>query len=333
MKKLLIVLTLIVGVLFSGCGSAKRIEVAQKQLPSWYENPPRTTSSELYAIGEGKTKREAIDNALTLLASTLSVSISSSFNAKTVIKEGRVNSSNATYINQTQSDVKKIRITNYELLNAVQLGFKRFAVLVKANKKELFNGLKNEIDQEFAMIEQSEKNLKNENALKKFSFYKKSINKTKNIPNSLIVMKALNAHFNAKGYLEQLNQLQTKYDYFLAHITFSINAATDAKGFTKSIAKGLSSKKFNLKNKKNNMHFIVEIKANINKAEAYGFSIARSDITFTTKDAKNVIVATNVVHIDGQSSQGYKIAVQNISKKLDALISKEGIGTVLGLNI
>jgi len=333
MKKLLIVFTLIIGVLFSGCGSAKRVEVAQKQLPSWYENPPRTTSSDLYATGEGKTKKEAIDNALTLLASTLSVSISSSFNAKTVIKEGRVNSSNATYINQTQSDVKKIKITNYELLNAVQLGFKRFAVLVKANKKELFNGLKNEIDQEFAMITQSEKNLKNKNALKKLSFYKKSIKKSKNIPNSLIVMKALNAHFNSKSYLKQLNQLQIKYDYYLDHITFSINAATNAKSFIQSISKGLSSKKFNLKNIKNEMHFIITIKADINKAEAYGFSIARSDITFIIKDAKNVTIATNVVHIDGQSSQGYKIAIQNLSKKLDALISKKGIGTILGLDI
>ncbi|WP_457744177.1 LPP20 family lipoprotein [Sulfurimonas sp.] len=333
MKKTVIILTLLLGIVLSGCGSTKRVEIAQKQLPSWYENPPQSTSGELYAVGEGKTKKEAIDNALSLLASTLSVSISSSFNAKTIIKEGTINSSDATYVNQTQSNVKKITITNYKLLNAVKLGFKRFVVLVKTDKKELFNGLKNEINQEFTIIKESEKNLKNSNALKKLAFYKESINRTKNIPNNLIVMKALNANFNSAEYLKQLNQLQTQYDYYLSHITFSVNVASNAKGLVASIVKGLNDKKIQVKNVKNKMHFTVFINININKTQAYGFSIARSDLYFTTKDFQNTMMASNVVHIDGQSSQGYQIAVQNVYKKLDLLIAKEGIGKVLGLNI
>ena len=173
MRIVWIVVALVLSMNFVGCGSAKRVVVEEKVLPAWYEHPPRSTSSELYAVGEEKSKREAIDSALALLASTLSVSIASDFSAKTVVKEGRINSSDATYVNKTQSEVKKIRITNYQLLNAAQLGYKRVAVLIKVDKKMLFRGLKNELDEQFAVIASRQKNIQKQNALKQLGFYDK----------------------------------------------------------------------------------------------------------------------------------------------------------------
>lgn len=317
----------------NNCGSEKRVEVAQKQLPMWYMNPPQSTPSTLYAVGEGKSKKEAIDGALSLLASTLSVSISSSFNAKTVVKEGRVNSSDATYINQTQSDVKKVRITNYELLNAEQLGFKRYAVLIKADKKALFDGLKNDIDQRLEIISKEEKSVQNENGLEQYSFYKKSLNEVADIPNSLSVMKVLNTTFNSSEYLQKLAKLKQSYTMTKAQITFSIITQENTKRFSSSIEKGLTNEGFKIEVNTNKYHFRVFVRAKINRASAYGFDIARSEISFVTKDYKNRAVATNVVHIDGQSSQGYKIALQDIVKKLNLMVEKEGIAEFLKLNI
>lgn len=333
MRIVWIMLVIMLGVNFAGCGSAKRVEVAQKQLPSWYEHPPRSTSSELYAVGEGKSKREAIDNALALLASTLSVSISSDFNAKTVVKEGRVNSSDATYVNQTQSEVKKIRITNYQLLNAAQLGFKRVAVLVKAEKQALFSGLKNELDEQFAVIESRQKNIQKQNALKQLGFYNKSLQELQNLQNTLSVMKVLQKNFDTYIYLQKREALQEKRDAILNKISFSIKADAGAKRFVSAVESGLSKEKFRIKKSADKYHFSVFISAKIKRAQAYGFNIARAEISLTTKDSDGQIIATNLLHIDGQSSQGYEIALQDVTKKLNAKIEKEGIFKILNLNI
>ena len=77
---------------FSGCGSQKRAVVAQKkEIPAWYQHPPKSSMSELYAVGSGRDKQAAITDALTQMVSTLSVSVSSKFSAKTVVKEAQGN--------------------------------------------------------------------------------------------------------------------------------------------------------------------------------------------------------------------------------------------------
>lgn len=333
MRIVWIVLVALLGVSFTACSSAKRVEIAQKSLPSWYENPPHSSASELYAVGEGRSKKEAINNALSLLASTLSVSISSTFNAKTVVKEGRINSSDATYTNQTQSEVKKIRITNYELLNAQQLGFKRFAVLIKANKKSLFRGIKNALDQQFMLIHSHEKAIKNENSLRQLAFYHKSLESLKSMQNRLAVMKVLNKSFDSTIYMSKRSHLEQQYNLLLNRITFSVNATPSSQRFVSALISGITKQKFQISKRRNVYHFSVFIKAKIVKVKAYGFSIARMEISFTTKDYKNRVIGTNLMHIDGQSSQGYSVALQDLVKKLNAEIEKEGIFKILNLNI
>lgn len=102
----------------SGCGADKRVVIAKKkEIPSWYEHPPKSSSSELYAVGSGRDKQTAITDALTQMVSTLSVSVSSKFSAKTVVREGSVNSSSGVYIDESTSEVKNIRISNMNFLS------------------------------------------------------------------------------------------------------------------------------------------------------------------------------------------------------------------------
>ena len=333
MRIVWIVVALVLSMNFVGCGSAKRVVVEEKVLPAWYEHPPRSTSSELYAVGEGKSKREAIDSALALLASTLSVSIASDFSAKTVVKEGSINSSDATYVNKTQSEVKKIRITNYQLLNAAQLGYKRVAVLIKVDKKMLFRGLKNELDEQFSVIASRQKNIQKQNALKQLGFYDKSLQELHNLQNTLSVMKVLEENFDMSVYLQKREELQEKRDVILHKISFSIKTDAGAKRFAAAVESGLTKAKFRIQKSTDKYHFSVFISAKIKRAQAYGFSIARAELSFITTENSGQIIATNLLHIDGQSSQGYGIALQDLVKKLNAKIEKEGIFQILNLNI
>jgi len=70
---------------FSGCGVKEEPEpLGRKSYPSWYIDPPKTTASTLYALGEGENRDEAVKNALNMMASTLSVSISSQYDSRSL---------------------------------------------------------------------------------------------------------------------------------------------------------------------------------------------------------------------------------------------------------
>ena len=321
-------------VLLSGCGSQKRVVAAKPQMaPSWYTNPPQSNSSVLYALGEGKDQKEAVAEALSAMVSTLSVSISSSYNAKTTIREGTINSSDATYKSDIQTDVAKIRISNYEIVNSKSFGFRRYAVLVKSDKKRLFKSMKQDLDQRFFKIDQEIKSLQSANALKQLAYYKNQKESLLDVADILRVMSSLDGSFHPDGYLKKVQKIERAYEQIIQNLSFSIKASGDAKEFTSPIAKGLSEKSLKLKDAKDKMHFTIFIKANIEKATAYGFTLARSEIRIVTKDYKGVTIGSNVLNIVGQSSQGYGIAKQSAVVKLNALVKKEGIYKVLGLSI
>ncbi len=325
------IIFLITGLLLSGCTAKPRVVAAKKELPSWYLQPPQSNSSTLYALGEGENQQDAITNALSLVASTLHVAVSSNFRAKTVVKEGSVNSSEATYINETQSSVAKIKISEYEILHVKKLGFKRYAALIKVNKQKLFQGLKNELDQKLEIYKSEVKNLQKLDALKQLAYYKNMKKSFIYVQNALIVMKVLHKEFDDTKYLAWMSEVNERYDYLLGHISFWIHS--NVTSLIQPVKSALTQKKFIIKNIKSKMHYTVFIRAKLQKANAYGFTLARSEISFVTKNYRGEVLGANVIHVTGQSSQGYAIAKQNLVKKLNNLIRKEGIAKVLNIGI
>ncbi|MEN8303020.1 MAG: LPP20 family lipoprotein [Campylobacterota bacterium] len=318
----------------SGCGSQKRVVVAQKkEIPSWYEHPPKSSPSDLYAVGSGRDKQTAITNALTQMISTLSVSISSKFSAKTVVKEGSVSSFSGVYTDESTSEVQNIRIGNYELLESQSLGFKNYVVLVKSNKKKLFLSMKKEIEQNFEIIEQERKSILPLHMMKHLSFYKKSKGSLASLPNTLLVMSELNPAFNGSEYLNKAQKIDAEYEELLSTITFSINSNSEATNLMAPIAKGISAKKLKIANGSGKKHFNIMIRSDIQRASSYGFTLARSAISITVKDSRGAVIGSNKLNITGQSSQGFGIAKENVALKLDALIEKNGIAEVLGLEL
>ncbi|MEA3523806.1 MAG: LPP20 family lipoprotein [Campylobacterota bacterium] len=319
--------------LFTGCGSQKRVVVTQKAAPTWYDNPPQNSSNILYEVGQGYTKKEAIDNALSMMISTLSVSIESKYKSKSVESQGTVENYQKTVSNEIQSEVKKIRISNYEVLKSEEFGFKDYRVLVKSDKTKIFNSLKQELDQKFAFIDKRSLSIKKQNALKQISFYKEAKESVKDVPNTLVVMSGLQGNFDAKGYLSKVSQVNTKYESLLDTISFSIKANTQAQNLQDSIRDGLSVRQLPIKNAKGPGHFEITITSKIQKANAYGFTLARSAIAIKVKDYNGAIIGSNKLNIVGQSTQGYAIAKENVAIKLQNMIEKEGIEKVLGLEL
>ncbi|QOP41678.1 LPP20 family lipoprotein [Sulfurimonas marina] len=324
-------LPLILVFILGGCGATKEPKIVIKQeLPGWYQNPPLSNSATLYAIGEGKNKEEAIANALNYMASTLSISISSSYNAKTTVREGSVSSHEGVYKSDISSDVKKIRISNYEVIQAKSLGFRKYAVLIKSDKQKLFSSLKHEIDQKVALVKANEKNL-DDDALGKFLFYKKLNKELENLPHTLVVMKELNSRFDSEVYLQTLKSVDKKYRYYQSNISFSV--VSNLANLKAPIAKALSKRNFKVNAASSKMHYKISINTSVTKANAYGFTLARAELRIVTSNYKGANVASNVFHLVGQSSQGYDVAIQDLVRQLNDKIQKDGLDKVLNINI
>lgn len=327
--------TMLFGLLFlAGCSAQKEVEVAQKKAPpSWYVNPPKTTPATLYAIGEGEDRDEAVKNALNMMASTLSVSISSQFDSQKVVQEGLVNTHQSTVVTKTQSDVKKIRISSYEIAESYALGFRKHIVLIKSQKQKLFESLHSELEQKFALADSQIASLSLSHALNQLSGHRKVKDALKDVPDTLVVMNVLNSSFDGKEHIQKIDKINSSYEKLLSSITVAITSDGDSKHLEAPIREGFSSKGVHISSGKGSTHFRVNVKSNPQKASSYGFTLARYAIEISVQDYKGAVVASNKLNIVGQSTQGYEIAKESVAMKLDEMIKKEGIGKITGLDL
>lgn len=315
-----------------GCMAQKEsASMKQKILPSWYESPPRSTASTLYAIGEGENREEALKNALNMMASTLSVSISSQFDSKKVVREGLVNTSQSTVLSRTQSDVQKIRISSYELMESQKIGFNNHVVLISSQKKKLFESLKSELEQRFALAESRIASLQAQNALYRLGGYKNIERELSDVPGIIVVMNVLDGSYKGEEYLQKIQDIHASHEKLLLDITVFIDCDGDSKRLEAPIKEGFSAVKMRIERGGGSEHFEVKVSSNVQKASSYGFTIARFAVEISVEDAKGSVVASNKLNIIGQSTQGYETAKESAAQKLEEMIKKEGIYKVVGI--
>ena len=332
LKELLSSLFLIVA--FSACGSTTTVQPQVDSYvntePKWYLHPPQSDLYTLYGVGEGANKNDAVAHALADILARLNVSVSSSFSSKSVVHKGIREDVQKEYIDNVTSEVQKINISSYELLQSQKLGFKRYAALVKVNKRDFAEALKKELERDFFAL----KEIKNDNglnALQQLYKYKNNLQKLRNIENKLAVLNMLDKDFNQDFYLKKYEEAQKEYDVLKRSISFWVYA--DYTPLAEPIKKGLSKEKFYITKGRGNRHFDVYISTDITTAHAYGFYIVRANITVQTKSHKKSVVAVNNFMLKGHSSESFTIAKQALVKALSKKIDQEGIYKLLNLDI
>lgn len=330
MKTLLTLLT--IALFFNGCGADKKPMVtAPETLPVWYTDPPQSNEHYLYETAEGHDKKEAIANALDLMVSTLSITISSEYTSHTTARSGAIESYQQDVDNTVQTNVKAIRISNYSVVESTEQGFRRHLVLIKSDKMQLFNSLKKELDEKITLLESQESNIYTKNVIEQLRFYKQANSNFVTIEQRLNVMNVLNKHFDSTPYLQATSHYKNSYNDLRAKITFGFNTNSDAANLVGPIKAGLSVRELLVLERNDPYHLTVFIIADINNVQSMGFDLARTAITLSTQDHSGTTVGSNKLNITGQSTQGYAIAKENVAIKLNRMIEKEGIESVLGL--
>jgi len=328
------ILFFVVLVFLSACGMDKP-QAATKEvtaLPSWYMNPPASTDTTLYGVGEGVNKEDAIAHALANIVARLNVSISSSFSAKSVVHEGRTTSVDKVYVDNVRSEVQAIHVSNYETVAYKKLGFKRYGALVKVDKRAFAQSLKKEIQRDL-FITKKTSSLTGVDALRQLAMYKKKLQKLQDIEYRLAVLSMLDTSVDERVYLKEYEALQNAYEHLRESISFWVYAPQQYASLAKPIQKGLSQEHFKIQKEKSPRHFTITLQADITQAKAYGFIIARANLTITTKESQGTIVASNTLSLVGRSAQSFEVAKQDLVKALNKRVEEEGIFKVLGLDI
>ena len=194
-------------------------------------------------------------------------------------------------------------------------------------------GMKKELQQKFSVINKKLFNIQNKNAISQMLVYKEIKKDSALLPNKLLIMSELESTYNGSAYLDKYNAINARYEQLASTISFFIRGDRNSQNLKAPIAKGISAAKFKIAKGNTKEYFNITITSNTEKAEAYGFTLARSAITITVKDYRNTIIGSNKLNITGQSTQGYNIAKENVAVKLDQMITKEGIAKVLGLRL
>jgi len=330
MKKSIV--SLIAALLFTACGAEKApLVVAPKPLPSWYSAPPQSDQKFLYATAEGHDKKEAIANALEAMASTLSVTVASTYTNHTTLSSG----SSSHYTQQTDATVSTtvhpVRISNYTLVASKEQSFRHYLVLIKSDKKQLFDALKEELEGKMAQLSAQEKEIKSRNIIEQLRFYKKAAETAQSMRNSLAVMQVLNSRFHTQPYLTALHHFSNRYDTLRSRLTFSFQSDKEAADLIPVLSSALSQKKLLIAQRDDPYHLSIYLHATIEEVKSMGFELARAAVVITVKDHSGATVGSNKLNITGQSTQGMAVARENIAVKLKQQVNKEGIETLLGL--
>lgn len=318
-----------------GCSTHKQVVVVKKkELPSWYQHPKSDNKTTLYSTGEGRDKKEAISDALSMLSSTLSVQVSSKFRSKVVENSGALNSYQRKTISEIKSDVKKIRISGYEVINSQEFSFERYIVLIKCDKKRLFNSLKKELNHKFRMIEKNQEMVADHNIMRQFKACKDAKNSLDGVGDTLIVMSSLDNSFDDSVYVEKMQSIDRDYEKIRSLITFSIRGNSDSDVFKEVIFSGLNAKNLQVIEYIDDSvnHLKIYIKSKTKNTKAYGFFLAKSSIFITVKDYKNTTIGSNKLNITGKSSQSYLLAKENVSERLYKMVEKNSIEKIIGLS-
>lgn len=318
--------------LFSGCSAGKKMVVHEpKPLPTWYTSPPKSSERFLYEVAEGVDKQDAVAKALNLMASTLSVTIASDYKSHTTARSGSINSYQQDVEDTVTAEVKPIRISSYQLLESAEHGFRRHLVLIKSDKKQLFESLKKELDESIALLKGQENSIKNRNVIEQLRFYREADSDFASIRHTLNVIHVLNNRFDSEPYILAAERYKSAYNDLRSKVTFGFKANRAALNLVEPIKAGLSAEKLLIQDKYDRYHLTVFIAADIDRVQSMGFDLARTAISVMTQDHLGTTIGSNKLNITGQSTQGYGVAEENVAIKLKRLIDKEGIESILGL--
>lgn len=320
MKPFLLIISISLVLLFSGCSKNKPVKV--DSYPNWYINPPVNNENYLYGEGLGVTKDEAKQNALHNLSSRLIVKVSSSIQTNTnSYSNGVVGSYNKSIQKDVKTEIEKIQLSNAKTLKTKYVN-SEFVTLIQIDKNELYLNYLNNFKQLDTQIIQQYTQNKSKPILEKLITINNLKSKIqKNTTNSAI-LKALDSSFIPPNYSNILNE-----ESILKSNPIFITSNTPNKPFANQLSNLLNKNGYQTNTNKNN-EIKIDIKNNIQNSKARGWFITKTTTTLKVF-SKDKLISTNIIDSVGRSSSSKELSLQSSANDFNTKINKLGLEKIL----
>ena len=330
MKRQLLILLLFAAIV-TGCAPAKpAIPISQPEaLPAWYLTPPAADAQWLYGAGLGKDRDEAVQNALDNLLGQLSISVESSLEINTQVSTHGYRQESRR---QIRSEVAKIRIGNYQIAEAKELGYRRFAVLVQSDRKGFARSLLSDVQTRFASIDAALKSQEGASALIRYGAYKAARQEAEAAFAPLMVLKSVDSGFDATPYLEKSRALHAEAEQLRQSLSFQIHAEGYGQKMAEPIKAALAKERFTL-TQKSDSALRLWVRAEVVRSRVSGIEIADIVLLIETQDAQGRAVGNSRHAFKSGAARGLDNAVESAAGQLQRQIAQEGIAAVLGLDL
>ena len=319
--------------LLSGCQQAKPTAQSTVIIPAWFISPPQDNQVTLFGVGDGKTKDDAIQGALSNLAGKLGTEI----HANETLTKTQYTSSYRykEEINQQtiESTIHKITLNQYKVNELKQVGYQQFLALVSSNKLLLSKSLQQTLDLQIANYETAKLSLSNLVGFSRFQFYAKQKQTLTEFNNNLSALLTLNKSSyiqHQQAYQTYLNDVQSNFAKSKQETVFYINHPSSAKHIEKVISDKVLQAGLKTTLNANEATNIIEITTRLKQTKAYEFIILREHVELKSTE-KNQASGGNQFTLKGQGLS-LQQAQQQLAINFKKQLQLSNLQTALGIH-
>jgi len=276
------------------------------QPPKWYIKEYGDTKNYIFATGEGKTKKSALNDALSYAASKLKVTINSTYESN----KGYINSPENSYENVKQTIISRVEnfsFYDYQIDKSKKIDGKYYVLIKIDREKNAKKILKNAQNR----LKEIELHSKTNDKIEIVKKYPKLINENKKIISDIYISKSLYPSSWADELLQKAVNLKNILERRLNSVTFYVT-----NDYENTLHDSLSA----LNQKISNNGIKINQNAKIRKNKAAGLYIYKINSTVTLKDKTS---HTFEVKCAGKSVSGYEIAKEFAIKQCKEKIKKK----------
>ncbi|MCK5110648.1 MAG: LPP20 family lipoprotein [Arcobacteraceae bacterium] len=321
-------------IFLSGCGKSIQIEPKKVygQIPSWYISPPNNDENFLYGLGEANNMDLAQKIALENLSARLSVNISSKLESyQESYRDFREYTKKSTKHN-ISSEITKLFITNYKIINSKQLANDRFIVLIAIKRLEMIKILRNEVEALYKKTLDEDLMLKQRDPLTRMLFYKNTQNEFQEAVKKVQILENLDPLFTAQKYFNINKEINFNFNQLKESMTISIDTDKNSEQFIDLVRNALLQKGFKVIDKKYNgaNHIRLIMRSNTTINNAYGLDIIKVLLTTEVLTNAKRHIGGNTINLKGGSSQGVDDAKSSLNRNLAVFLKNQGSHTLFG---
>ena len=288
-------------------------------LPEWYLNPPSASSSKLYGVGYGSDLKAAQDSALTALAQSISVNISSSME---ILKQETSNSISSSFSESAKqsikSQVEQISFTNFKNEKSVSIG-KDIYSLVSVLRSDLIDDYLNKLKEKESKIDNIFRILRNKTLIEQKAYFLQIQNIIKESNRDIVILRAItNNNKYISPFIEKFKSMDAAHQIINDQLFVYINYDANSVKIAEAIKEKLSEENIKINNVKSlsRNEAVIKINSEQSRKDLYGLYLIKNEVNLAILSNKNKLIHSNSFTVNASSSLGFNEAETSMAKKL-----------------